>query len=309
MTKRATPPNRGTGLRPAQTRDAQKRALRGAQKRALRARARGKRSQSRLGSEAAVMDLDALVAPASRTWRFDVSKLFSVLLLFGTIYILYLFLDSSRFQVHHVHIQGTRLLDKAEIEAAIDIKGASIFAIRTDELVRSLDQHFAGLARVSASCQLPNQVTITVREEQAVVAWESGGQTWWVDADGTVLGKARTTDASPGSQDPQLADLLVIRDVTGIAPQPQELLVEVPWRLALELRQVLPAITRFDYTRETGLVLYVTDGRWPVYLGHEGVAATKIAILESLVARLDREGLSVEHIDLRDEKAPTVKPR
>ena len=304
MTKRATTPNRGAGLRPAQ-----KRALSGAQKRAPRARSRGKRSQSRLGSEATAMDLDALVVPAQRTSRFDVSKIFSALLLFGTIYILYLFLGSSRFQVHHVHIHGTRLLDKAEVEAVIDIKGASIFAVRTDELAELLEQHFTGLARVSASCQLPNQVTITIREEQAVVAWESGGQAWWIDADGIVLGKARATGSSPGSHDPQTADLLVVRDVAGIAPQPQELLVEVPWRLALELRQVLPAITRFDYTRETGLVLYVTEELWPVYLGHEGVAATKIAILESLVVRLNQEGVAAEHIDLRDEKAPTIKPR
>jgi cell division septal protein FtsQ len=300
MTKRATSPNRGAGLRPAQ-----KGALRGASKR----RSRGKRSQSRLGSEATAMDLDALVVPASRTSRFDVSKVFSALLLFGAMYILYLLLGSPRFQVHHVHIQGTRLLDKAEVEAAIDVKGASIFAVRTDELAQSLEQHFTGLARVSASCQLPNQVTIAIREEQAVLAWESGGQIWWIDADGKVLGKARATGPSPGSHDPQTADLLVVRDVAGIAPQPQGLLVEVPWRLALELRQALPAITRFDYTREAGLILYVTDGLWPVYLGHDGVAAAKVAILESLVTRLDQEGLAVEHIDLRDEKAPTVKPR
>jgi cell division septal protein FtsQ len=278
-------------------------------KRAASKRPKGKRSTSRLGSEVVARDLDALIVPASKTSRFDGSKVFSALLLLGTIYILYLFLDSPRFRVHHVHIQGTNLLDRAEVEAAVHIKGASIFTVRTDELAQSLEEQFAGLARVSASCQLPNQVFIAIREEQAVLGWESGEQIWWVDADGKVLGSAGPKAGPEGSNDSPPADLLVIRDVAGLAPEPQELLVEVPWRLALEMRQALPAITRFDYTREAGLILYVTDRRWPVYLGHEGVAATKIAILQSLVPRLSQEGLAIQHIDLRDETAPTVKPR
>lgn len=260
--------------------------------------AAGKRAESRLGSEARTVDLDALLLPASSTARFDVSKAVAGLLLLGSAYLLYLFLTSPRFEVHEVTVHGTQLLDQAEVVEAANVTSMSVFRVRTDELAASVEQQFVGLAKVSASARLPNRVTIAVQEEQAVVAWRSGDLYWWIDSHGNVLGS-----------DQERGDLLVVRDVAGIDPQPSGMLVSVPWTLALAIKDALPALEELDYTREAGLIVYVTTERWPVYLGHEGDAQAKVAVMQQLVARLAQDGVAVEYIDLRDEAAPTYKRR
>jgi len=55
-------------------------------------------------------------------------------------------------------------------------------------------------------------------------------------------------------------------------------------------------------------VAYVTAEGWPVYLGHEGDAAAKVAIMRALVDELVRRNVSVAYIDLRNEVRPTYKP-
>jgi len=101
----------------------------------------------------------------------------------------------------------------------------------------------------------------------------------------------------------------VLHDIHGFAPDPGEHIPGVPWGLAHDLWAALPAIQSFDYTSEQGLVLYVTANEWPIYLGHQGDARLKVALLWTLVEELTTMGVDVEYIDLRNEARPTYKVR
>jgi cell division septal protein FtsQ len=53
--------------------------------------------------------------------------------------------------------------------------------------------------------------------------------------------------------------------------------------------------------------VYATTDQWLVYLGHEGDAARKVAIMISLVQQLEGSRQRVAYIDLRNEHRPVYK--
>jgi len=100
---------------------------------------------------------------------------------------------------------------------------------------------------------------------------------------------------------------VIIHDIQAFAARPGGYIAGVPWRLALEMADALPAIREYDYTSEMGLTLYVTPYQWPVYLGHEGNARTKVALMQALAQQLLDKQVAVGYIDLRNEGRPTYK--
>lgn len=259
---------------------------------------KGQRSRSRLGTYAhTVPGHDLGLVPLDKK-RINWSKVLAVVLLLGSLVMLYSFFSSARFRVRDVVVEGANLVQESDVELAANLRGTSIFRVQAGELAVRLREGFGSTAQASVLCELPNKVTITLQEHESVLAWESGGQYWWVDIQGNILG----VSDGPG-------ELIVVHDIGTLIPEPQDYVVGVPWELALEMTQAMPAIRAFDYTREEGLILYVTANRWPVFLGHRGEGRNKIALMRSLVDQLAAKGVGVEYIDLRNELRPTFGKR
>jgi len=256
----------------------------------------GARSRSRLGEQAHA-DLEALLAPAQRTSAFAWSKPAAGALLVGSIYLIFVFLTSPRFRVRELIVSGTELQSPQAVERVAALQGESTFLVRDKPIAERLLRELPMLRRVHVTTRLPNRVFIDVQENQALLAWESGGQFWWVDDHGETMGSS-----------PDHGGLTRIRDVAGIGTDARSLL-RVPWGLARDVADELPQIEAMDYTRESGLIVHVTEDRWPVYLGHEGDAHEKIVILHALVAKLMKDDAIPEYIDLRDENMPTLLVR
>jgi cell division septal protein FtsQ len=258
------------------------------------------RSQSRLGDLAPGEHgpADALDQPAARRDALAEgipSKILAAGVVLGSIYLLFLLFSSPRFRVHRVTVDGTRLLSAADVEVASGVHGMSVFRVRTDLVAEQIVDQFGGASRARVTCQLPNRVTIAVEEHPAVLAWQSGELYWWVDTEGNVLGADETS-----------GDLVVIRDLAGVNPEPEDRVVGVPWDLAQAVVDELPAVRSFDYTREAGLILHVTDSSWPVHLGHQGDARAKVELMKAIVPELSAQNARVGYIDLRSEGSPTV---
>ncbi len=255
-----------------------------------------RRSISRLGQKKK-QPADQSVALLSAQKRLLWAKLSASVLLLGSIWMLYVLFSDARFRVGEVRVEGTDLLQTEQVCQVVSVANTCSFWINTKELERRLQAEFGLIERVSVRCRLPNQLCVEVEEREAVLLWESGGRHWWVGADGEVLGAAHG------------ADLITIHDVKGFASNPGKRIVGVPWTLAWEMVEALPAIKAYDYTSEAGLILYVTPAQWPVYLGHKGNARVKGAVLQALVHELVEQGVDVEYIDLRNERRPTYKHR
>lgn len=259
---------------------------------------RRRRSSSRLGTALnAKPDADLEFAPAGGR-RINWAKLPSLALLVGSLWLIYTLFGGHRFRVSRVTIGGTSLVERGEVRRLVNADGANIFRIDAKGVAARLKEEFGCIERAVVRCRLPNEVTVSVTEREALLVWESGGRYWWLDVQGNVLG---ATDG-PG-------ELVVIHDLGQVAPEPEGYVVGCPWELAHEMMDALPAARDYDFTRQQGLIVYVTANRWPVYLGHKGHGPTKIAILRSLVDSVTRKGIDVEYIDLRNERRPTYKKR
>jgi cell division septal protein FtsQ len=258
----------------------------------MRRRQRGSRSQIRLAGLG-----EAPPRPAAGRASGRAAKIPALILLVGALWVLARLLGDPAFQVHEVRLAGLRQVREAEVAEVVNVLGHSLFTVRAAALEDALERRFGCVEMAEVVCRLPDRVTVTLYEQDVVLVWQSGERYWWLGADGEVLGE---------TEDP--GDLVVVHDVAGLAPEPEGHILGVPVALTRDLGEVLAANRRYDYTRETGLVAYVTAAGWPVYLGHEGDAAAKVAIMRALVDELVRRGAGVEYIDLRNEVRPTYKP-
>ena len=224
------------------------------------------------------------------------AKLPALIVLCGSLWVLYGFFGDPRFRVSELVIEGANLVEEADARRVMNVVNTNLFRVNARELTARLESEFGVLERASIRCRLPNRLFLSLEEREAVLVWESGGIHWWMGLDGKVLGA--TEDAG---------DLVIIHDIKGFARQPDGHIAGVPWGLALEMREAVPAIQAFDYTSEEGLILYVTDRGWPVYLGHKGDAQVKAAIMWALADKLVTQGFDVAHIDLRNDRRPIYK--
>ena len=258
---------------------------------------RGRRSSSRLGDSegARAEEESSVLAPVVQScsvW----AKLPALIVLCGSLWVLYGFFRDPRFRVSELVIEGANLVEEADARRVMNVVNTNLFRVNARELTARLESEFGVLERASIRCRLPNRLFLSLEEREAVLVWESGGIHWWMGQDGKVLGA--TEDAG---------DLVIIHDIKGFARQPDGHIAGVPWGLALEMREAVPAIQAFDYTSEEGLILYVTDRGWPVYLGHKGDAQVKAAIMWALADKLVTQGFDVAHIDLRNDRRPIYK--
>jgi cell division septal protein FtsQ len=228
--------------------------------------------------------------------RLALVRLPALLLLVGSIWMLRLFFRDARFRVSEVVVEGARLLSREQIEQALGLEQMATFRVSPSRLADQLVDAFPIVAHATVKCELPGKVTIQVQEHTAVLLWESGGRTWWVDSQGNVLG---------GAPDP--LGLVVVHDVEGVAPSPAGHLPGAPLGLAWEIVQALPAVRAFDYAVDEGLVLHVGPAQWPVYMGHSGDAREKVAVMLALAQQLVDSRADVAYIDLRNERRPVYK--
>lgn len=256
-----------------------------------------KRSSTRLGtySQSVALAPQLVSVPRQRAYW---AKLPALLLLVGSIWLLAILHSSPRFFVSDVIVEGVYLVDPNEVRTVAAVDGTSLFRVQGRDIDRRLRDAFGCVDQIQITCRLPGTVSIVVQEREAAVIWQSGDQNWWIGSDGSILGTTGLAGHLP-----------TIRDVTGSVGEPGAYLAGVPWQLAQEMVRVLPSVTTYDYVTGLGLVTYVTDAQWPVYLGYEGSAETKVAIMQSLVARLASQGVDVEYIDLRNEHSPIYKKR
>ena len=259
----------------------------------------GRRSETRLGTAESATHIDGMeVQPLDGAARRALLwvRMPAGILLVGSIWVLISLFTNARFRVTDVAIEGARLVRRQDVLQVADVTGDSIFRVRAGEIERRLEAGSGLIEDATVRCSLPNQVLIALVEREATLIWESGGRYWWIGADGTVLGPTTGAGTMP-----------VLHDIRGYSPEPDGHIAGVPWALAHDLWEALPAIEAFDYTSEHGLVLYVTTHEWPVFLGHQGDARLKVALLWTLVERLTTSGINVEYIDLRNEARPTFK--
>ena len=194
-------------------------------------------------------------------------------------------LRSPLFVVHAVRVQGSPAALTTEVVRAAGINNQNLFALNPQQLEARIltipDLQSAGVA-----LNLPNALTISVQAYQPVAVWLSGGKSYLVTEDGTVI--------KPGDD----AKLLHVTDRSGQAYKHADHIAPATVRAAFTLRDLLAGqqISGGDYTVLDihSLSVRSTTG-WQAIFDITGNVAQQTRILSALLAR----GVHFQMVDLR----------
>ncbi len=254
----------------------------------------GRRSQRRLGKEyqTGLQSPQLKAVPLLKRGRLARIVAVLLLLLFG--YGVYSVFTSSAFFIYEpdVTIKGNIVVPASEIYQASGLEQMSIFWVNPASVSERIEA-LPNIKAAAVSTRLPAHVSITVEERLPALIWQTGHQTWWVDAEGTII-------LPRGS----LPDALTVVDTDG---KPVELGQRLDTDILVtvrELHQLLPELSVMQYARETGIGFTTPDG-WPVYLGvgDQDVQA-KLTVLVSLRRELLAQGIEPQFINVQYVESP-----
>lgn len=219
------------------------------------------------------------------------------------------------FKVTTVQAAGLQRLTTSDLNTVMKSVGKSVFTLNPDQLDRTLRQAFPELSKIAVRVNLPASVKVVVTERQPVIDWVQDGNERWVDADGIsfpVRGTISDTLVQveghgtipsihqPAVQDQQDAIAEQIASLGGPNKPTLQLSPDLVSAI-LALSAKMPADTKLVYDSDHGLGWNDPMG-WEVYFGAEDAdMEMKLVIYQTLVERLQNEGIqpaliSVEYI-------------
>ena len=248
------------------------------------------------------------------------------------IYTLYIIGSDDRFYLNVIPVEGASSLDINHIVAESGLAGQHIFAADPQEAADRLGE-MGGVVTATVTLHWPNNVLITLREQPPLATWQEGDQAYWVDADGglsparaqtigllsivseipvattdtsakTATAGDKKTAADKTTEEEVASDKAGTTDDTNddtsaqIAFVPQDVLEG-----ALQLRALRPNIEQLYYRPSGGLSYQ--DGRgWRAYFGVGRDMNQKLAVYETVVAKLLEQGIRPEYISVSNQYKP-----
>lgn len=243
---------------------------------------------------AARQDADRVEAQThDRTW---LVRLPGLLLVVGGLWLLSSLLLNSTFRVRQVVVEGNTILDDAQVQEVLGIDKQSIFRVSTRQCREALQAAYPCIEDISIRLRLPDRVLVRIEEYGSLLVWESGAKHWLVDEEGQVLGSVT-----------QWGDLAVVHDVSGLAPEPGDRIIGVPWSYVMAVSEALPQADALWYDAFDGIIVRLGDDDTKIRLGHEGDAATKIFVARFILQALATRGTNINYVDLRNPRCYTVE--
>lgn len=248
----------------------------------------------------------------------------SLAVLAACVYALYIIGSDDRFYLNVIPVEGASTLDINHIVEESGLAGRHIFAADPQEAADHLSE-MDGVVTATVTLHWPNDVLITLREQPPLATWQEGNVAYWIDADGG-LSPARSQTIgllniiseipaqSPAPRESPAAGEEAASEETGtsegtdanrddgaaaaIAFVPQDVLEG-----ALQLRALRPNIEQLYYRPSGGLSYQ--DGRgWRAYFGTGLDMNQKLAVYETVVAKLLEQGIRPEYISVSNQNKP-----
>jgi cell division protein FtsQ len=230
--------------------------------------------------------------------------------------------NSPFFQIQSVEVLGLQRLSADEVNALLRLENLATIEIDPSEIKDLVIQTYPDLINVHVRVQMPNIVSVSAQERQPILAFQSGDQITWADAEG-VLFTARG-DAGPlltiytdgdlplAPVLPDISQLAATQETAGeeteATAQPTANL-NAPQRIdpvlfeAVQgLNQKLPPETQLIYSAQEGLGWTDPNG-WQVYIGRDlSLFEAKYLMYQGIASHLSDQELhpsmvSVEHLN------------
>lgn len=243
------------------------------------------------------------------------SRWISLALLGIAIYAIVLIGLDEHFYLTTVPVSGVAAIPAQEIVDASGLGGIHIFAADPAGAAAAIDA-MPGIISATVSLRWPNKIAITVVEDSPIAMWEEAGQTYWVNADGTLLPARVDLPTLPRIQSqmtnpplrvqptPTAEELALIE--SGQTVEPPTVINFVPLDVldgAIMLKQLRPNIDRLYYDPSGGLSFQDSRG-WLAYFGTGTDMHQKLVVYETIVADLLARGKTPTYISVSNQEKP-----
>jgi hypothetical protein len=222
---------------------------------------------------------------------------------------------SSVFGLHDVAIGTLRFIDPARLRDTVAVAtGTNLFALSTDEVAARL-RALPAVAAANVEVQLPDKLSVTVREREPILVWAAGPNRFLVDRDGVLF--ATATDATPGvARLPAMTDTRAVSATLGVGGRLDGIDLDASTRLgSLRPADVGSAAAGLvvSVTDENGFVVTAAPDGWSAVFGfytpslrRPDLIPGQVRLLRSLLA--GREA-TVERVILASDTSGTYIPR
>ncbi len=204
-----------------------------------------------------------------------------------------------------VQLIGAQRVSPLEVNAATGLVGRSILFAKPDEMEASVRAAFPEFLDVKVSVNIPDMVTLTVRERTPVIAWQYRDSLTWIDSQGvnfTPRGSAENVVpvmafGQPESQ-VQNFDPLNLDKTTPLFIAPETVLA------IQSLQPYVPAGAMMIYEPQYGLGWQDPRG-WQVFFGVTGRdIPLKLQVYQTIVDTLSQRGIVPALISVEYPDAP-----
>lgn len=236
----------------------------------------------------------------------------SLVLLAITLYAIITIGLDEQFYVTTMPISGVSAIPAQEVADVSGLGGIHIFAADPVAAAAAIDD-IPGIISATVTLRWPNKVSITVIEDTPVAIWEEAGQTYWINAKGSLMPARADIPGLLHIQSQMSNPPLRVPPPLEDAQDPFALETEPPVVIgfisldilegALLLKQLRPNIERFYYEPAEGLSYQ--DGRgWRAYFGTGLDMHQKLVVYETIVADLLSRGRAPRYISVSNQQKP-----
>lgn len=236
----------------------------------------------------------------------------SLVVLIITIYAIVVVGLDEQFYLTTLPVSGVSAIPAQEIADASGLGGIHVFAADPKVAAAAID-NIPGIISATVTLHWPNQVTITVVEDSPIAIWEEAGQSYWINADGTLMPARVDLPTLPRIQSQMKNPPLRVQPTP--APEGTVLVEEteapavisfIPLDVldgAILLKQLRPNIDRLFYDPSHGLSFQDSRG-WLAYFGTGTDMHQKLVIYETIVADLLARGKTITYISVSNQEKP-----
>ena len=244
-------------------------------------------------------------------------RLLSVVLAVGLFVLLYHLWTSPLYQVQAAELEGNHYLNHEDVNQMLNLYNKPIFMIDPQQIEMDLQRAFRDLL-VDSSIQViwPATVIVTVHERQPIIAWEQGGETVWVDAEGvsfdpvdenTDLIKVSAAGEPPAPiifKNSQANDQEELDNVEENF-EPTAFMSSEMVAAIVTAEDYLPSNTTLNFDPKHGLGWHDKKRDWDIYFGMDvSNIEQKLIVYKSIRAQLKQENVSPALISVEHLHAP-----
>lgn len=222
-------------------------------------------------------------------------RMFSAILILLAVMGLVRFFNAPGYQVGIPELDGLELLTPAQVRSLAGIEGMSIFSLDPARVEAKLEEA-AEVSEAQVTFAWPNKVRIDLKERKPAAAWDDAGRIWWLSTDGVayIQHGMMSNLVNITSEEP----VLTFSDSAAEPVIDPEIITA-----ATELKRMMPQVTSWDYDLEHGLGFKDQHG-WTAYFGQGGEMALKVEVYDSLVQKMESDGIVASIVSVENPAAP-----